>query len=68
MEHALEHLKHHVKVDGFRPGKAPAAMVEDKIKPEALLMEAGDHAVSTFILDYIKERNWSRLEIPKFQL
>ena len=33
--HALEHLKQHVKVDGFRAGKAPATMVEDKIKPEA---------------------------------
>lgn len=57
--HALEHLKGHVKVDGFRPGKAPAAMVEDKIKPEALLMEAGDHAVQHAYLDYIKE---SKLE------
>ncbi len=58
-KHALEHMKHHVKVDGFRPGKAPANMVEDKIKPEALLMEAGDHAVQHVYLDYIKE---SKLE------
>ena len=57
--HAVEHLKGHIKVDGFRPGKAPAAMVEDKIKPEALLMEAGDHAVQHVYLDYIKE---SKLE------
>lgn len=57
--HALEHLKHHVKVDGFRPGKAPSAMVEDKIKPESLLMEAGDHAVQHAYVEYIKE---SKLE------
>ena len=33
MEHALEHLKAHVKVDGFREGKAPASMVEEKLNP-----------------------------------
>ena len=37
IEQALEHMKKHVKVDGFRPGKAPASMVEDKVKPESLL-------------------------------
>lgn len=54
VSHAVEHLKGHIKVDGFRPGKAPAAMVEDKIKPEALLMEAGDHAVQHVYFDYVK--------------
>lgn len=57
--HAIEHMKSHIKVDGFRPGKAPASMVEDKIKPEALLMEAGDHAVQHTYVDYIKD---SKLE------
>ena len=52
---ALEHLKKHVKVDGFREGKAPASMVEDKLKPEALLMEAGDLAVRESYLNYVKE-------------
>jgi trigger factor len=59
-EHAIEHLKHHVKVDGFREGKAPASMVEEKLKPEMLLMEAGDHAVQHVYVDYIKE---SKLEV-----
>jgi len=58
--HAIEHLKHHVKVDGFREGKAPAAMVEEKLKPEALLMEAGDHAVQHVYFDYVKE---NKLEV-----
>lgn len=53
--HALEHLKHHVKVDGFRQGKAPASMVEEKLKPEAVLMEAGDHAVQHVYSDYIND-------------
>jgi len=67
-EHALEHLKHHVKVDGFREGKAPAAMVEEKLKPEALLMEAGDHAVRHVYLDYIKENKMEPVGNPEVKI
>ena len=67
-EHAIEHLKHHVKVDGFREGKAPASMVEEKLKPEALLMEAGDHAVRHVYLDYIKENKMEPVGNPKVKI
>ena len=66
--HALEHLKQHVKVDGFREGKAPAAMVEDKIKPEALLMEAGDHAVQHIYFDYVKENKLEPVGQPEVSI
>jgi len=67
-KHALEHLKHHVKIDGFRAGKAPAAMVEDKIKPEALLMEAGDHAVQHVYTDYVKENKLEPIGNPEISI
>jgi len=67
-EHALEHLKHHVKVDGFRQGKAPASMVQDKLKPEALLMEAGDHAVSHVYHDYIAENKLEPIGNPEVKI
>lgn len=66
--HALEHLKHHVKVDGFREGKAPASMVEDKLKPEALLMEAGDHAVKHVYFDYISENKLEPIGNPEISI
>jgi trigger factor len=66
--HALEHMKHHVKVDGFREGKAPASMVEDKIKPEALLMEAGDHAVQHVFSDYIHETKLEPVGQPEVKI
>ncbi len=66
--HALEHLKHHVKVDGFREGKAPASMVEDKLKPEALLMEAGDHAVKHVYFDYISENKLEPVGNPEVSI
>lgn len=68
MAHAVEHLKSHVKVDGFRPGKAPASMVEDKIKPEALLMEAGDHAVQHVYSEYIKDNNIEAVGHPEVSI
>jgi len=66
--HALEHLKGHIKIDGFRQGQAPAKMVEDKIKPEALLMEAGDHAVQHVYSDYIRENNVEAAGHPEIQI
>jgi len=66
--HAVEHLKHHVKVDGFREGKAPANMVEEKLKPEALLMEAGDHAVQHTYTDYIKENKLEPVGQPEVSI
>ena len=41
IDKALEHLKKHVKMDGFRPGAVPKDMVEKKVGQESLLMEAG---------------------------
>ena len=67
-EHAVEHLKHHVKIDGFREGKAPASMVEDKIKPESLLMEAGDIAVKETYSKYILENKLEPVGSPEVSI
>jgi len=68
IEHALERFKKHVKVDGFRPGQAPNKLVEDKIKPESLLMEAGDTAVSQTYLKYVKENKLEPIGQPKVSI
>jgi trigger factor len=67
-EHAIDHLKHHVKVDGFREGKAPASMVEEKLKPEMLLMEAGDHAVQHVYRDYVRENKLEPVGQPEVKI
>ncbi len=67
-QHALEHLKGHVKVDGFRQGQAPAKLVQDKIKPEVLLMEAGDHAVQHSYADYVKKNKLEPVGHPEVQI
>jgi len=67
-EHALSHMKSHVKVDGFRPGQAPNKLVEEKIKPESLLMEAGDHAVRHVYSDYVKDNNLEPIGQPEVKI
>ena len=67
-EHALEHLRGHVKVDGFREGKAPASMIEEKLKPEALLMEAGDHAEQHVYSDYVRENDLEPIGQPEVSI
>jgi len=66
--HALEHLKSHVKIDGFREGKVPTKMAEEKIKPEILLMEAGDHAVQHVYSDYIRASKLEAVGHPEVQI
>jgi len=65
MNHSLEHLKHHVKADGFRQGKVPLKIVEEKIGEQNLLMEAGDHAVKHVYFDYIAEQKLEPIGEPE---
>lgn len=67
-EHALEHLKAHVKVDGFRQGNVPLKIVEDKVGAENLLMEAGDHAVKHVYYDYIAQNKLEVIGEPEVQI
>lgn len=65
IERALEHFKKHIKVDGFRPGRASNKLVEDKIKTESLLMEAGDIAVRETYSKYILENKLEPIGQPE---
>ena len=45
IEHAAEHLAEEVKIEGFRKGKIPRAMLEKKIGRNTLLIEGAEHAI-----------------------
>lgn len=57
VDKALDHLKKHITVDGFRPGNAPKELAQKKINNEKLLMEAGDLAVSESYQKFVNENN-----------
>src|SRR6185369_9811091 len=53
---AVRHLSQRTKIHGFRPGKAPRAVVERVVGHEAILEEAMDHLVQRAYRDaLIKE-------------
>ena len=57
IDRAIEHFRHHTKMDGFRPGKAPKDIVERQVGQENLLTEAGDLAVKESYAKFVNENN-----------
>jgi trigger factor len=45
IDHAAEHLAQEIKVEGFRPGKAPRAMLEKRLGKATVLIEGAEHAI-----------------------
>ena len=65
---ALEHLKGHVKMDGFRAGQVPLEMVEKKAGAENVLMEAGDLAVKKSYTKFVVENKLEPIGDPDVQI
>src|SRR3989344_591165 len=68
IDRALDHLKSHVKVDGFRKGHVPAEMVEKKVGNENLLMEAGELAVKESYTRFVNENDLEPIGQPEVQI
>lgn len=56
-EKALDKLAKNVKIDGFRPGKAPAAMVRARVSKASILEEATDMILQTKFVEILTEAN-----------
>lgn len=65
---ALEHLKSHIKMDGFRPGQVPKELAEKKVGQEDLLMEAGELAVKDSYTKFMEESNLEPIGQPDVQM
>src|SRR3989338_10069679 len=68
LDKALEHLKSHVKMDGFRKGNVPKEMVEKQVGPENLLMEAGDLAVNDSYKKFVEENKLEPIGPPDVKI
>ena len=69
--HVISHFTGQVKIPGFRPGKAPAALVEKNIDPKAFQDEFMEHAINDLYrraLDQQKIRPTAqpKIEVKKF--
>ena len=54
---AVRHLSQRTKIHGFRPGKAPRAVVERAVGADAVLEEAMDHLVQKAYRDALVEQD-----------
>ncbi|MSU60724.1 MAG: trigger factor [Candidatus Staskawiczbacteria bacterium] len=68
LQKALEHLKEHVKVDGFRKGNVPKEMVEKRVGQENVLMEAGDLAVKKTYSKFVVDNKLEPIGDPDVQI
>jgi trigger factor len=68
IDKALDHVKNHVKVDGFRKGHVPNHIVEAQIGQENILAEAGDLAVRESYTKYVNENNLEPVGNPEISV
>lgn len=65
---AIDHLGKNVKVPGFRPGKAPANLVEKQLDAAAYQNEFLEHAVNDLLLAAINNQEIRPVGQPKIEI
>lgn len=69
---SVRHLARSTRVPGFRPGKAPRALIErslginrdDPAAPDPLYQDAKEHLFETSVLEAAREQNLDLLAVP----
>lgn len=64
----LSVLSANVKVPGFRPGKAPANLVEKQIDPQVLQSEFLEQAVNRLYVDAVQQEKLRPVAQPKIEI
>ena len=65
---AAEELGKDVKIDGFRPGKAPRKIVEQKVGSEKVLAHAAEKAVKKSYVDFIVKEKLETVSEPQITI
>jgi trigger factor len=64
----LRQLSREVRLPGFRPGKAPAAMVRQRLGDEAILVDAVEEAMSGWFIAAMAELGLNPVDRPEIEL
>ncbi len=67
-DHTLRHIARDTKIPGFRPGKAPLALVEKQANPNALQSDFLDEAINRLYSEAIKAENLRPVANPVVDL
>jgi trigger factor len=68
LDQSAEELSKEIKISGFRPGKAPRNLVEQKIGKTAILNEAAERAVKKNYVEYILKEKIEAIGNPKVEI
>lgn len=68
LDQAAQELSEEIKIPGFRPGKAPRNLVEQKIGKEPILNNASEKAVKKSYVDYILGEKIEAIGSPKVEI
>lgn len=64
----LKNLANKVELPGFRKGKAPTQLVEEKVNPASVLSEAGENAIRDTWLKILKENKIEAIAAPQVEI
>lgn len=64
----LESARKQISVPGFRPGRVPVAVAENRIDSKYLLSEAGEKAVIGSLAKVIDENKWETIGEPRVEI
>lgn len=67
-DRVLQRLGQRLKVEGFRPGKAPRAVVEARVGPTALREEVIDSLIPQLVADALAEHNLEPVDRPQVEV
>ncbi len=65
---AIQKLSQELKVEGFRPGKIPAKIVEQKVGKESILHQAAEEAIQENYAEIITKEKIEAIGAPRVEL
>lgn len=67
LDKAAREASEEIKIPGFRPGKAPKNLIEQKVGKGALLNSAAEKAVRKSYIDYVMKENLEVIGTPRIE-
>lgn len=68
IDHAMEGMAKSVKLPGFRPGKAPKNMIEQRFGKQAIMVETAEHVVSHSYAEALEQEKVEAIGQPEVKL
>jgi len=68
LEKAAARIAKDIKIEGFRPGKAPYHLIKKKVGEMAIYQEGLDNIVSHFYIASIKQENLNSVGSPRIEM